>query len=65
MQHKVLFADTWKMSNMFKHSYMQASMSNDILGTVSINKAKNKLDFSLPITLLRITCLVNKQTVYL
>lgn len=42
MQHKVLFADTWKMSNMFKHSYMQASMSNDILGTVSINKAKNK-----------------------
>lgn len=43
MQHKVLFADTWKMSNMFKHSYMQASMSNDILGTVSINKAKNKL----------------------
>lgn len=44
MQHKVLFADTWKMSNMFKHSYMQASMSNDILGTVSINKAKNKLE---------------------
>lgn len=44
MQHKVLFADTWKMSNMFKHSYMQASMSNDILGTVSVNKAKNKLE---------------------
>lgn len=40
MQHKFLFADTWKMSN----SYMQASMSNDILGTVSINKAKNKLE---------------------
>lgn len=44
MQHKVLFADTWKMSNMFKHSYMQASMSNDILGTVSVNKAKYKLE---------------------
>lgn len=42
MQHKVLFADTWKMSNMFKHSYMQASMSNDILGTVSINKERKK-----------------------